>query len=80
MARTEVHARLAGPGATTHLNGAQLLSDTQHADFTTVVRHDAPHGTSRQTVKNVLAGRSRGVFQGPYSRSRVTRRKTDGYR
>ena len=64
MARTEVHARLAGPGATAHLNGAQLLAGTQHADFTTVVRHDAPHGTSRQTVKNVLAGRSRGVFQG----------------
>jgi Fe-S cluster assembly protein SufD len=78
MARTEVHARLAGPGATTHLNGAQLLSGTQHADFTTVVRHDAPHGTSRQTVKNVLAGRSRGVFQGRIEVARHAQ-KTDGY-
>src|SRR5581483_6625580 len=47
VARTEVHARLSGPRATTHLNAAQLLSGSQHADFTTVVRHDAPHGTSR---------------------------------
>ncbi len=78
MARTEVHARLGGPGATTHLNGAQLLSGTQHADFTTVVRHDAPHGTSRQTVKNVLAGRSRGVFQGRIEVARHAQ-KTDGY-
>jgi Fe-S cluster assembly protein SufD len=78
MARTEVHARLSGPGATTHLNGAQLLAGMQHADFTTVVRHDAPHGTSRQTVKNVLAGRSRGVFQGRIEVARHAQ-KTDGY-
>ena len=78
MVRTEMHARLAGPGAVTHLNGAQLLSSTQHADFTTVVRHDAPHGTSRQTVKNVLAGRSRGVFQGRIEVARHAQ-KTDGY-
>ena len=64
LARTEVHTELAGPGAAAHLNAAQLLTGVQHADFTTVVRHAAPRGTSRQTVKNVLAGRSRGVFQG----------------
>jgi Fe-S cluster assembly protein SufD len=78
MTRIEVHVRLAGSGATTHLNGAQLLSGTQHADFTSVVRHDAPHGTSRQTVKNVLAGRSRGVFQGRIEVARHAQ-KTDGY-
>ena len=38
MVRTEVHAHLAGPNGTAHLNGAQLLAGTQHADFTTVVR------------------------------------------
>jgi Fe-S cluster assembly protein SufD len=78
MARTEMHALLAGSGATTHLNGAQLLAGTQHADFTSVVRHDAPHGTSRQTVKNVLGGRSRGVFQGRIEVARHAQ-KTDGY-
>ena len=78
MARAEMHARLAGPGATTQLNGAQLLAGMQHADFTSIVRHDAPHGTSRQTVKNVLAGRSRGVFQGRIEVARHAQ-KTDGY-
>jgi Fe-S cluster assembly protein SufD len=78
MARTEIHADLAGPGATAHLTAAQLLSGTQHSDITTIVRHDAPRGTSRQTVKNVLAGRSRGVFQGRIEVAREAQ-KTDGY-
>ena len=78
LTRTEIHARLAGPDATVHLNGAQLLHGVQHADFTTVVRHDAPSCASRQTVKNVLTGRSRGVFQGRIEVARVAQ-KTDGY-
>jgi Fe-S cluster assembly protein SufD len=78
IARTEAHVQLAGPKAIAHLNGAQLLGGTQHADFTTVVRHAAPNCTSRQTVKNVLAGRSRGVFQGRIEVAREAQ-KTDGY-
>jgi Fe-S cluster assembly protein SufD len=78
LARTEVHVKLAGDGASTHLGAAQLLGGTQHADFTTVVRHDAPHGASRQTVKNVLTGRSRAVFQGRIEVARAAQ-KTDGY-
>ena len=78
LARSEIHARLAGAGAMLHLNGAQLLSGSQHADITTVVRHDAPGCASRQTVKNVLAGRSRGVFQGKIEVARIAQ-KTDGY-
>lgn len=78
MVRTEVHAHLTGAGGAAHLNGAQLLAGTQHADFTSVVRHDAPGCNSRQTVKNVLAGRSRGVFQGRIEVARHAQ-KTDGY-
>ena len=78
LARTEVHARLAGPNAAVHLNGAQLLDNNQHADITTVVAHDAPNCASRQTVKNVLDGRSRGVFQGKIEVARIAQ-KTDGY-
>ena len=78
LSRTEVHANLTGPGAIAHLNAAQLLSGSQHADFTSVVGHLAPHGTSRQTVKNVLAGRARGVFQGKIEVARKAQ-KTDGY-
>jgi Fe-S cluster assembly protein SufD len=78
LCRTEIHARLLGAGGTVHLNAAQLLRGTQHADFTTVVAHDAPSCASRQTVKNVLAGRSRGVFQGRIEVAQAAQ-KTDGY-
>jgi Fe-S cluster assembly protein SufD len=78
ITRTEFHAALNGPGAIAHLNGAQLLTGVQHADFTSVVRHAAPKGTSRQTVKNVLSGRSRGVFQGRIEVARGAQ-GTDGY-
>jgi Fe-S cluster assembly protein SufD len=78
IARTEAHARLGGERAVAHLNGAQLLGGTQHADFTTVIRHDAPCCASRQTVKNVLSGRSHGVFQGRIEVARHAQ-KTDGY-
>lgn len=78
LSRTEVHAQLNGSGAIAHLNAAQMLGGSQHGDFTTVVTHSAPHCTSRQTVKNVLAGRARGVFQGKIEVARAAQ-KTDGY-
>lgn len=78
LARAELHVSLTGRDAVAHLNAAQLLTDSQHADFTTVVRHLAPSCTSRQTVKNVLTGRARGVFQGRIEVARPAQ-KTDGY-
>jgi Fe-S cluster assembly protein SufD len=78
LSRTEVHTTLSGAGAVAHLNAAQILAGSQHSDFTTVVRHAAPGCTSRQTVKNVLTGRSHGVFQGKIEVARVAQ-KTDGY-
>jgi Fe-S cluster assembly protein SufD len=78
LARNEMHVRLGGPGATAHLNAAQLLRDRQHADITSVVSHDAPHCSSRQTVRNVLDGHARGVFQGRIEVARAAQ-KTDGY-
>jgi Fe-S cluster assembly protein SufD len=76
--RTEAHVRLIGAKGIAQLNGAQLLGGAQHADFTTVVKHVAPSCTSRQTVKNVLAGRAQGVFQGRIEVAREAQ-KTDGY-
>ena len=78
LARTEIRARLTGPGAIVHLNAAQLLGGAQHGDFATIVRHEAPGCASRQTVKNVLAGHARGVFQGRIEVARAAQ-KTDGY-
>src|SRR6185437_10386923 len=78
LSRSEAHVGLNGPKAIAHLNGANILTGSQHADFTSVVGHAAPNCTSRQTVKNVLAGRSRGVFQGRIEVARDAQ-KTDGY-
>lgn len=78
LARCELRARLTGTGATVHMDGAQMLDGQQLGDITTVVAHDAPSCASRQTVKNVLSGRSRGVFQGRIEVARVAQ-KTDGY-
>jgi len=78
LVRTEIHTDLAAPRGSIQLNAAQLLAGTQHADITTVVRHNAPLCSSRQTVRNVLGGRARGVFQGRIEVARHAQ-KTDGY-
>jgi len=78
LVRNEIHVTLAGPRAECHMNGAQLLADGQLADTTTSLEHAAPDCSSRQTYKTVLAGRSRGVFQGKIHVHQVAQR-TDGY-
>lgn len=64
IARDEIHARLSGEGADCVLNGLFLTEREQHADLWTVVDHAVPHGTSRQTYRGILDGRSRGSFTG----------------
>jgi Fe-S cluster assembly protein SufD len=78
ISRSETHLALLGPRATAHLNGAQLVAGGQLADTTTALDHAAPNCASRQTVKTVLDGRSRGVFQGKILVRREAQ-KTDGY-
>ena len=78
LARHEVHASLNGANGAVHVNGAQLLGDRQVADLTSVISHLAPDCVSRQTVKNVLTDRARGVFQGKIFVERIAQ-KTDGY-
>ena len=62
--RDEVHARLVGEGADCSLNGLFLTDGDQRADLRTVVDHAVPHGTSRQTYRGILDGRSRASFTG----------------
>jgi len=78
LGRTEIHACLGGEQAAVHLNAAQIMGGTQVSDFTTAILHDAPNCPSRQTVKSVLTGRARAVFQGRIEVARVAQ-KTDGY-
>ncbi len=77
LIRAEAEIRFDGPNARCHYAGAMLLSAHSHADFTLVVDHAAPHCESRELVKAVLGGRSRGVFQGKVIVRRGAQ-KTDG--
>ncbi|MFM7421165.1 MAG: Fe-S cluster assembly protein SufD, partial [Alphaproteobacteria bacterium] len=78
LARMEIHAALTGPKASCHMNSAQLAAGRALVDTTTALDHAAPDCASRQTCKTVLAGQSRGVFQGEILVRREAQ-KTDGY-
>jgi Fe-S cluster assembly protein SufD len=64
VSRDVVHARLSGEGAECSLDGLFMTEDDQRVDLVTIVDHAVPHGTSRQTYKGILDGRSRGAFTG----------------
>jgi len=64
LARHDVVGTLAGAGAACALHGLYVAVDGQHVDNRTTVDHGAPHGTSREHYKGILAGRSHGIFSG----------------
>lgn len=77
IARREISVRLNGDRAATVVDGAYGLSGEQHSDITSEIVHSKPDTTSNQTVKGVLGGTSRGVFQGRVHVAREAQR-TDG--
>lgn len=64
VTRNDIVAELRGPGAECTLDGLYLPSGRQHVDNHTVIDHRAPHGTSQELYRGILAGRARGVFHG----------------
>lgn len=78
LLRHEVHARLGASRAAVHVNGVQRLGGAQVGDMTSIITHAAPDCISRQTVRNVLDGHARGVFQGKVLVEQIAQ-KTDGY-
>lgn len=76
--RNETRAVLAGQGAHCDLAGVNLLDGKRHADTTILIEHQAPHCTSSQFFRHVLADQSRGVFQGKVHVHQIAQ-KTDGY-
>ncbi len=64
LARTDIHARLAGKGASCTLTGMYLTSGRQHVDYHTRIDHEAPDCTSEEYYRGVLSGRSHAVFNG----------------
>ena len=77
LTRAQMRIHFKGPEARCHYAGAMMLRGQAHADFTLVVDHAAEACESRELVKAVLDGRSRGVFQGKVIVQRGAQ-KTDG--
>jgi Fe-S cluster assembly protein SufD len=64
LVRDALDLRLTGSGVTCALDGLYLPAAGEHADHRTVVRHEAAHGTTRESYKGVIGGGGRGVFDG----------------
>ncbi len=77
LTRAQMRIAFKGPQARCHYAGAMMLRGNAHADFTLVVDHAAEACESRELVKAVVDGRSRGVFQGKVIVQRGAQ-KTDG--
>jgi len=63
LGRIETHVD-AAEGAKVEINGVYMCNAGRHADLTSVIRHEAPDGVTRQLVKGVARKGGRGVFQG----------------
>ncbi|MBI2383482.1 MAG: Fe-S cluster assembly protein SufD [Gammaproteobacteria bacterium] len=64
LVRHDVNAALTQPGASAELAGVLAPSGRSHLDLHTRLDHRAPHGTSRETFRAILADRAHGVFNG----------------
>jgi Fe-S cluster assembly protein SufD len=64
LVRHDVVAVLAGEGSHAALNGVTVAGGDALVDHHTELDHAAPHGSSHQVYKHVLADRVRGVFNG----------------
>ncbi len=77
LVRNEIEVTLQDRRAQCALNGVMLLRGEEHADTFTRITHAAPHGTSRQFYKSVVAGRAKCAFQGKITVAKNAQ-KTDG--
>ncbi|HUO54254.1 MAG TPA: Fe-S cluster assembly protein SufD [Rhodoblastus sp.] len=64
FARHEALLKLAGEEAHAGIDAAYMVANKRHCDNTTVMDHAVPNTTSNQIFRGVLAGSSRGVYQG----------------
>jgi Fe-S cluster assembly protein SufD len=64
FSRTDGVYNLLGEGGDISVNGAYLLSGTQHGDISTEIIHGEPNCTSREIFHGVLLDNARGIFQG----------------
>lgn len=64
LSRTEIHGRLAGPGAELQARGLYLGRNRQHTDQHIHVEHCCPHTHSDMHYRGLLDDQAQGVFTG----------------
>jgi len=64
ISRYSISLRFDGKGIEGRFAGANMLRARQHADTTIVLDHAQPNCSSKELIKSVLDGDSRGIFQG----------------
>lgn len=64
LVRNEIKVHLLEPGSHAEVHGLYALNFKEHADTYSQINHHAPHTTSSQLYKGVMANESRGVFTG----------------
>ncbi len=62
--RRDIHAHLQSTGGDFEINSLFVPRDKQHMDIFSIVHHESASCSSRQLVKGVMGGNSRGVFRG----------------
>lgn len=77
VARLETRLTHQESGSHATLNGAYLMADGFHADFTSHVRHGAPSSVTRQVTKGAVLDGGKGVFQGKFFVPRTVGQFTD---
>ncbi|MDO9182363.1 MAG: Fe-S cluster assembly protein SufD [Bacteriovorax sp.] len=63
-ARHNINILLNQAGAQTSVHGLYALKNSEHTDVFSTITHVAPHTTSEQLFKGILAGSSHGIFTG----------------
>jgi Fe-S cluster assembly protein SufD len=64
LSRNDLQVELRGKGAETSLHGLFMAQGNGHIDNHTLVDHAAPHCSSREDYRGVLADKGRGIFNG----------------
>ena len=76
--RENITAEHAGENCHTELNGFYATDGDNHADFSTVVKHNLPNCTSDELYKGVATDRSKAIFNGKVYVARDAQ-KTNAY-
>lgn len=64
LARNDLTVRLAGPGASTQIDGLFVVDGERHVDNHTRLDHIEGHTTSVENYRGIINDRGRGVFNG----------------